>query len=125
MNAETLYRMVQQLWPERVDISDATISGSSRARFPKLSYAWDKAELAVEPVGVNYKRIQDSWRDLGVWCYFQAFHQCAHDNYMLGRREVQRSDVSLNDFKARMKAALAVEGWERERVLYEAANGQS
>ena len=65
-----LYNRIIDLWPEKIDISDGYPAGQGGFMFPTLSRIHYEIEKSID-------HEKDHWGNIGVWAFFQAFHETA------------------------------------------------
>ncbi|WP_147110234.1 hypothetical protein [Tateyamaria sp. syn59] len=117
MKLETLYELVQSLWPKSIAIDDAVVFDESSGRFPQLVKAWDQAEILVED---SY--IYNDLNVLAVWSFYQEIHNLALQSHRLGCSRVSSTDVTVAMLDARIRSNLEIEGWEEMKALYKRSN---
>jgi hypothetical protein len=108
---EVLYSRIIELWPESVGISDGKPNGENGIVFPTLSKCWDVADGNVDSAA-------DTWGDLGVWAFFQAFHESAEECLRRNESVLSTRLVSKRLIDRKIRKTLATEGWERELGEY-------
>lgn len=111
MEFEVLYNRIIVLWPESIDISDGCPTGDSGFRFPTLSECWDDAEEKIDP-------LVDPWGNIGVWAFFQAFHETAKKGFQEGETVLSTREVSKESINERIIENLNAGDWEQERSEY-------
>jgi hypothetical protein len=110
-----LYNRIIGLWPEEIDISDGYPTGENGFMFPMLSKIHDQIEN-----NINHEK--DHWANIGVWSFFQAFHNCARKLKEAGETTLKTRNVSKRAIHKRIKSNLEPgkwgDDWAEERRNY-------
>jgi hypothetical protein len=110
-----LYDSMIELWPEEIDISDGYPTGENGFMFPTLSKIHDEIENRI-----NHEK--DHWGNVGVWSFFQAFHDRAKELREAGETTLKTRDVSKTDIdnciKSNLEPSKWGDDWAEERKSY-------
>jgi len=105
MQFHNLYNRIIKLWPEEIDISDGYPTSEKGFMFPTLSSYWGVAEEEID-------HSIDHWGNVGVWSFFQAFHNAARELYDNGEKCLKTKDVSKNEIDKRIRSNIEPEEWQ-------------
>lgn len=104
MEFEKLYEDSLELWPDKIDISEAIILDDQSIRYPNLSSIWDKVEDESTALG--------EWHDLMSWINFCGFAKAADKAHKEGRNVVEKDKLDRVYIKNRLIQNLREEGYE-------------
>lgn len=105
-----LYSQVKAMWPQELNISDASIMEDGGFLCWALNDVYDKIE---EEIG-----LENPWLVVAPWAFHQALCEKARKDFMSNIFVIKSYEVSIEEFDKFLRLNLEHESWENEREEY-------